>query len=254
MYRIFFADDERIFLEFMESVLPWKKLDCKIVGCAENGMAAVKMISELKPDICFIDISMPLIDGLEVCRKLREKSIKSRLIIMTGHDEFGFAYQAIKLGVDDFLLKPFSGEELRESLQKVISIIDGRTAVDGQVMTNGGAFSRMEDGSGKYEVMSQMIDEYLGEHYTDSNLSLQMISADLRFESSYLRRVYKITRGITIMQKLESIRMEEAKRLLNTTSMQGQEISERTGFSDQFYFSKRFKQVVGVTPTEYRSS
>lgn len=254
MYRVLLADDEQIFLEFMRTILPWKDLNCEIVGCAENGTKALDMITDLRPDICFIDISMPLLDGLEVCGKVRDLDIRTRLIIMTGHDEFGFAYKAIKLGVDDFLLKPFSRDELKDSLMKAISLIRSDPKAVAAASASGGAFSRMEDGSSKYEIMSQMIDDYLLEHFSDSELSLQTISSDLNFENSYLRRVYKITRGITIMQKLESLRIEEAKRLLRTTSLQGQNISERTGFSDQFYFSKRFKQLTGLTPTEYRNS
>ena len=247
MYRILLADDEPIFLEFMRTMIDWQQYHCSIEATAADGDAALSIIREKRPDIVFMDISMPKMDGLEVCKQVRKQELPSRLIIMTGHDEFTFAYQAIKLGIDDFLLKPFSKEELETALQKALPSNRSQQNADGA-----NPLTRFADGSTKYEIMSQMIDEYLYKNFARPDLTLTIISRDLSFENSYLRRVYKVTRGITIMQKLESIRIEEAKRLLRLGTYQGQEISSLTGFSDQYYFSKRFKQVTGMTPTEYR--
>ena len=116
MYQVLLADDETIFLEFMQNIINWAEQDCRICGCAANGRLALDCILSQQPDIAFIDISMPLLNGIEVCQAVREKEIPVKLIIMTGHDEFSFAYQAIKLGIDDYLLKPFSREELLEAL------------------------------------------------------------------------------------------------------------------------------------------
>ena len=253
MYRILLVDDEPIFLEFMKTVAAWERYDCQIVGMAEDGVATQSMIREAKPDIVFIDISMPRMDGLEVCRWVRDQSLPIRLVIMTGHDEFSFAYQAIKLGIDDFLLKPFSKEELETCLSKVIHAIVAQLDPASDQTDRQNTFVTMTDGSTKYEIMSQMIDEYLSKNYKSTGFTLSTLSKDLCFDSSYLRRVYKLTRGITITQKLETLRIEEAKRLLKSGRYQGQEISSLIGFSDQYYFSKRFKQLTGITPSEYKT-
>ena len=112
MYRVLLVDDESIFLEFMQTVCDWKSHQCEIIGCAEDGRKALEMISSEKPDIAFVDVNIPLMDGLEVCRIVKERDLPVKLVIVTAHDEFRFAYQAIKLGINDFLLKPFSREEL----------------------------------------------------------------------------------------------------------------------------------------------
>ena len=190
---------------------------------------------------------MPLLNGIEVCQAVREKGLPVKLIIMTGHDEFSFAYQAIKIGIDDYLLKPFCKEELLDTLKKVTLSLSQM-----QNNASNGALITMAESSTKYEIMAHAINEYLTKNYDKNSLTLTAIANDLGFESSYLRRTYKTVTGMTIMQKLEDIRISQAKYLLLTGKYQNQEIAGMVGFSDPFYFSKRFKQSCGMSPTEYR--
>lgn len=255
MYRILLADDELIFLDFLKNVIPWNDYGCEICACRQDGASAYEYIEKYKPDIVFIDINMPQKTGLEVCRLLKENNIWTKLVIMTGHDEFSFAYQAIKLGIDDYLLKPFSEEELETALKKVIGALE-KERQNNYVKTDKAAdeFESMEESATKYEIMSKRIEEYLFENYSKHFLSLEMIAQDLGFESSYLRRIFKWKTGITIMQKLEDIRIKKAKKLLCSGRYRNREIASMVGFSDQYYFSKRFKQICGMSPTEYRDS
>ena len=78
------------------------------------------------------------------------------------------------------------------------------------------------------------------------------IAKDLRFENSYLRRIYKRSSGITISERLEELRMQHARKLLTDTKLLNSEIAAACGFSDQYYFSRRFKQLCGCTPSAYR--
>lgn len=247
MYQVLLADDEPIFLEYMQNILNWEEFNCRICVCKSEGRAALGYIEERQPDIAFLDISMPLMDGIEVSKAVKEKNLPVKIILMTGHDEFSFAYQAIKIGIDDYLLKPFSKEELVTALQKVLSALDEKQEGDPEK-----TLEYMGEGSTKYEIMTYAIDEYLNQNYDRQALSLAMIANDLGFESSYLRRIYKLTTGMTIMQKLEDIRISKAKAYLDSGRYQNQEISEMVGFSDQFYFSKRFKKCCGISPSEYR--
>lgn len=248
MVKVLLADDELIFLEFMQKIIDWKAYDCEICACVKDGKVALETILSKNPDIAFIDISMPLMDGIEVCKILREKKIPLKLILVTGHDEFSFAYQAIKIGIDDYLLKPFDQAELLDVLKKVLVNLDEKKEEEYREKK----IEQMGEGKTKYEIMSHAIEEYLNMNYTNPSLSLLTIADAMGFESSYLRRVYKTTMGITIMRKLEDIRISKAKEYLKAGNYQNQEISEKVGFSDPFYFSKRFKQCCGITPSEYR--
>lgn len=251
MYQILLVDDEPIFLEYMQNILDWEKYHCQICACACDGKSALAYIEKYQPDLAFLDISMPLMNGIEVSKAVKEKGLHTHLIFMTGHDEFSFAYQAIKMGIDDYMLKPFSKEELITALQKVLQTLQKeQDGLAGQEHSS--TLENMGEGSTKYEIMTYMIDDYLNQNYAQKSLSLTRIAGELGFESSYLRRVYKITTGITIMQKLEDIRIAKAKKYLNSGKYQSQEISEMVGFSDPYYFSKRFKKVCGVSPSEWK--
>lgn len=101
MIRILLADDESIFLEFMQTILNWGKYGCEICACVKDGRAALDAILSEKPDVAFIDISMLSWMEFEVCREVRKRKLPVKLVIVTGHDEFSFAYQAIKIGMID---------------------------------------------------------------------------------------------------------------------------------------------------------
>ena len=95
------------------------------------------------------------------------------------------------------------------------------------------------------------INRYIETHYMQQKLTVEKMAADLLFENSYIRRVHKAACGITILRALENYRIERAKEMLARHTMRHSEIAAATGFSDPYYFNKRFKQIVGCTPTEY---
>lgn len=107
--------------------------------------------------------------------------------------------------------------------------------------------------SSKKEVLVTKIEKYLQSHYSEGNLSVNSIAENLFFENSYIRRVFKTQTGATIMQRLEEIRIEKAKELLRNEKYRCSEVAQMTGFSDQYYFSKRFKLFCNCTPSEYQS-
>lgn len=104
----------------------------------------------------------------------------------------------------------------------------------------------------KKEILVNKIEQYLQEHYQEGTLSVNVIAENLFFENSYIRRVYKTQTGKTIMQRLEEIRIEKARELLREEGIRCAEAAELTGFSDPYYFSKRFKLFCGCTPSEYQ--
>ncbi|MGI5958830.1 MAG: response regulator transcription factor [Massiliimalia sp.] len=121
MYRVLLVDDEAIFLEYLTSMICWEEYDCMVCGTARSGEDALNQIKEYRPDIIFLDISMSRLSGLDVCEILKSWDISPQIIIMTAHNEFSFAHQAIKLDVFDYLLKPFDAEELADALTKCIA-------------------------------------------------------------------------------------------------------------------------------------
>jgi len=117
--KVMIADDEKLFRDYLRTLIPWGDYGLRIVAEARNGAEALEQAAEHKPDIALIDINMPVMDGLALTERLREASPDTAVVLITGHNEFEYARQAIRLGVEDYILKPFTKEELLLTLLKL---------------------------------------------------------------------------------------------------------------------------------------
>ncbi|HLV40115.1 response regulator transcription factor, partial [Xanthomarina sp.] len=113
------ADDHPIMLRGLRKEL--EQAGYTIVGTAENGADALEAIVNLKPKIAFLDIEMPLLNGFEVIKQCREKNLKTNFIVMTYHKEKSFVVQAKKLGIDGYLLKEDSMEDIENCIATVLN-------------------------------------------------------------------------------------------------------------------------------------
>ncbi|OKP98686.1 response regulator [Paenibacillus sp. P46E] len=119
MQTVMIVDDESIFREYLRGVLDWDTLGFEISIEAKNGVEALELCTAHPVDIALIDITMPFMDGLELTRKLKEQYPEMSIVLITGHNEFEYARTALKLGVEDYILKPFSKDELMLTLLKL---------------------------------------------------------------------------------------------------------------------------------------
>lgn len=124
MYSVFIVDDEMIVREGLRSKIDWEHSDFTFAGEAGDGEIALSMIQDIKPDILITDIRMPFMDGLELAKNVKKLQPWIRIIILSGHDEFDYAKKAISIGVEDYLLKPFTLEEVVGSLNKIAADLD----------------------------------------------------------------------------------------------------------------------------------
>ena len=114
--RIYIVDDEQIAIKYFEYLLSNMDLDCQVVGKSTNSTKAVSEIIQLKPDVVFTDISMPVMDGLEVAEKIL-KQIPAKIFLLTAYRDFDYVKKGMKIGVADYILK----NELDEtSLKKLL--------------------------------------------------------------------------------------------------------------------------------------
>ena len=118
MYSVFLVDDEPILLEGIRSKIDWESIGLNFAGEATDGEIALSMMQEIKPDILITDVKMPFMDGLELSSAIKKIQPWIKIIILSGHDEFDYAKKAISIGVEDYLLKPFTANEVIESLKK----------------------------------------------------------------------------------------------------------------------------------------
>ena len=119
MWKVVIADDEKLICRLIEALVDWPALGMKVVGKAENGLAAIQMVRELRPHLLITDIRMPGCDGLELIRQARELSPELEIIIVSGYAQFEYAQTAIAYGVGNYILKPVNREELNKTLLKI---------------------------------------------------------------------------------------------------------------------------------------
>ncbi|WP_164775421.1 response regulator [Paenibacillus glycanilyticus] len=119
MLQVLIADDEWIFREYLKTVFDWELYGFRISGEAKNGVEALELVKATPPDIALVDITMPFMDGLELAERLRIDHPHVSIVLITGHNEFDYARRAVKIGVEDYILKPFSKDELMLTLLKL---------------------------------------------------------------------------------------------------------------------------------------
>lgn len=116
MLRVFLVEDESVIRDGLRNKIPWEQYGFQFVGDAADGEMALPLIRKLKPDVLITDIKMPFMDGLSLSEIVKEEFPRTRIIIISGYDDFEYARQAIVVGVDQYLLKPITRAALRNVL------------------------------------------------------------------------------------------------------------------------------------------
>ena len=239
MYSIIIVEDEYLVRQGIASLVDYEQFGIQVIAQAENGIEAWQKFQENPADILLTDINMPQMNGLELAKLVRDQAPKCHIVFLTGYDDFDYARTAIKLGADDYLLKPFSKDDVEEMLAKVQTKLDKeRKKAQIQNLVDQGQRSELE--------------EAIHARLADSELSLKNLALQLGFSPSYLSVLIKKELGLPFQDYLIQERMKKAKLLLLTTDLKIYEIAEQVGFEDMNYFSQRFKQVVGLTPRQFK--
>lgn len=128
LYSVMLVDDEKEVREAIARKLDWETMGFQVVGSAENGEEALEIAEQLCPDVVMTDIKMPFMDGLTFCQQLKENQMNAKVVIFSGFDEFDYAKEAIKLEVEEYILKPINAAELREVFERLKKTLDREIA------------------------------------------------------------------------------------------------------------------------------
>ena len=117
-YSILFIDDEELMRESFQKLVDWNAYQFDIAGIFKNGESAWEYLENHMVDIIITDINMPFMDGISLLEHIRERSLKSRVLFLTGYEYFEYAHKAVQLQAFDFLLKPVTTEKLLKAVQR----------------------------------------------------------------------------------------------------------------------------------------
>lgn len=206
---------------------------------ASNGQEAVDVIYRNKPDIMFLDVQMPLMDGIEVMQEAKRADILPYTMILSGYDEFKYCQQALRLGAKEYLLKPVRSSDI---LQMVIRAADELFGAQENTQT---------ELSEEKNHLVELAKEYVEEHYY-KNLMLADVAQKVGISAGYLSTLFQRELSKGFVDYLNEIRIEHACTYLQQNYLKTYEIAYKVGFKDEKYFSKVFKKMKGQSPSEYR--
>ena len=124
MYKIVIADDEIIIQEGLVQMIDWKQLGFEIVETFDDGETVIEYLNSMPVDVILTDIMMTHINGIEIARYVQENDIPCKVVFISGYKDFEYALQAIRYGVEDYILKPSKVEDVREVFQKIKAELD----------------------------------------------------------------------------------------------------------------------------------
>ncbi|MDD6199826.1 MAG: response regulator [Firmicutes bacterium] len=235
--RVLLVDDEIMIREGFKRLFDWEAHDCEVVGEAADGMEALAKIDTLRPDIAIMDINIPIMNGLKVIQLARIKHPDTAFVIVSGYDDFSYCREALRLQITDYILKPVNYEEFGTCIDNLkIALFQRRIP----------ARENQQE-----ERTIEGITRYLQEHLAEE-ISLSVLAEEFHLSGQYISQLFKSEIGVNFLAYLTNIRMENAKKLLLSTSLSVADISERSGYGDYRVFTKVFKKAEGVTPSQYR--
>lgn len=221
---------------------------------AENGQRGMQVAIERIPDIIVSDIMMPVMDGVALCKAIKEDVQTSHIpvILLTAKDTLQDKELGYTVGADSYLTKPFSASLLHS---RINNLLESRKKLASQIRSN-------LDISNKSETLSEALNKLDNEFVqrlttlTEENLSLQKIdigylSDKMCMSSSTLYRKVKALTGISTNEFIRKIKMKNAERLLLEGKYTISEISFMVGMNSPVYFRTCFKEEFGVSPREY---
>ncbi|NOV04351.1 response regulator transcription factor [Paenibacillus planticolens] len=131
--NIIIADDERLIRSSLSSMLDELEIQVHVVGEAKNGEELVELVERLAPDLVFVDIRMPKLTGLDAIKKVKDTAPSTQWVILSGFADFEYAREALQLGVQDYLLKPVTPEELHSCVSKMYRVFKDDIAAANRV-------------------------------------------------------------------------------------------------------------------------
>ena len=249
MLKVLVVEDEEMIRKGIVLAVDWAALDCVVVGEASNGAQALEAVERYDPSLIITDLKMPVRDGLEMLRQLRERGNNAFVIILTAYDSFSYAQTALRLGAVDFLLKPFHDGELEQAVTRLKQRMD-RAGQGGEKGPAPLPLPELKKGDKSKYVLEAMA--YIGEHYHEPNIGVAAIAQHLGISEGHLSHTFKKETDYTLLNYLTRYRIHRAMELLRDCRLKVYEVAEQVGYRDIAYFSATFKKLVGMSPSEYQ--
>ncbi len=232
--KILVADDEITVRTFIKMVVAKESLPVAVCLEADNGLDAVRLAREHRPDLIFLDIRMPGCDGLKAAERILADNPDASIVIVSAYNEFDYARTALRAGVADYLLKPVRPAEVAALIAKAAET-PGPHVPD------------------RKPPLVAKVEQYIRANL-DQPIKLQDIAQAVYLSQFHLSRTFKQLTGKSVVDFIQDLRLAKAEEMLAATDLTVTEIAGSVGFKDAAYFTTCFKNKHGISPVQYRKT
>lgn len=243
------VDDNAQICSFLEKVLK-AKYRCITTG---NGKSGFKLCKDVMPDLIVSDVMMPVMDGLEMCRQIREYSPLSTIpiIMLTAKGDTETERKSLELNIDAFIPKPF---EFGTLVAKIDQLIGNKKRMEQKIRLEMISVPNVERQISYDEKFLMKVTRMIEEHMEDSEFSVRSLCELGGYSEKQLYRKIKQLTGLSTVEYIRSIRIKKAALLFQTGNYTVSEVMYMVGFANASYFTRSFAAEYGKTPSEYLKS
>lgn len=258
-YRIAVIDDEYLIRSRIKKVIVNSGLPCEIVAEAEDGVKGLEELKRCMPHIAIIDINMPNMDGLAFAQEARKLLPDLVMIILTGYRLFDYAAEAINLGIFKYLLKPIDRDELLDNLVQAVAKLDKsgtplRCKPElAAISVMRGSYPVKADATSSERLIAQQVRSFLETEFRNENIGLDAVALSVSKSPNHVSETFSRVMEKSVMEYLAELRLNYARNfILENPDSTLDVIAARSGYSDQYYFSRKFKKLFGHSPLNFR--
>ncbi|WP_229313498.1 ATP-binding protein [Larkinella terrae] len=223
------------------------------VVTAQDGEEGLQLAVDLLPDLIISDVMMPKMDGIGLTERIRTNDLTSHIpvLLLTAKSDAESRMDGFRTGADDYLIKPFSTEELRV---RVANLVEQRKKLAAKYRSEiwaPASPTRTLSYDEKFVISLRAVVET---HLSDSSFSVEQLAEEMCLSRTQLFRKVKALLEISPNELINDIRLQRAAELIRSKADSLTQISYSVGFSEQSYFAKRFRKKFGVSPGEYANA
>ncbi len=242
MSVVLIAEDELLELEFLKLIVAEDLLPKDKILTCENGIQAVELAKQYRPDIIVMDILIPEMDGLHALKEIKKFLPQACVMILSAYSDFYYAQTAIRLRVQEYLLKPVKPAVFKQAFRDLLTTVAACQVQDNEEI--------IEPKINQIYFIEKSI-QYIHDNFKQK-LPLQLVSSYVFVNPQYFSRIFKKEVGVNYIDYVNKLKIEYACKLLETTSYPAYRISGECGFTDPSYFNRVFVQQMKLTPKAYR--
>ena len=242
---VLIIDDNASMRSYLRSIL---SLRYNVIE-AQNGEEGLAVAKKNVPQLVVCDVMMPVMDGLEFCRLMKDdvSTCHIPIVLLTARTLDEQRAEAYSTGADSYITKPFSAETLEA---RVSNLLKNRSQL--RLIFSGSQQEQQEQEAlgDKDQSFIKQLRKVIKSHIPDADYSVEDLGDEMGLSRVQLYRKVKALTGYSVVDLLRKARLAKAKHLLETTDMNISEVAYEVGFTTPSYFTKRFKEEYGIKPGE----